>query len=396
MLFLLDDKIHKCKGFYVDGNLLFKQEPAAEALSHTWDYHGYFKGKAVEYARIYCHGKTLDEVCPKHLEEEYRQLKAKFKAFLKSFKEAKVNLEDNCLFDLLPLQFLRQFYDCRSKICQHVFETYERPANHDFLVQVWEMLDDISQRKICVDKSAIANRMCEAKVRNFAKQLLKQNSHVCYDIFGAVTGRLTTKKGSFPAMTLAKEFRSVVKSCNGLFLEIDYNACEARVLLGLQEQQQIEEDIHQWNADNLFGGISREEAKKRFFSFLYDPTKQDREIEKYYDRKVLLDKFWDGNSKIKTVYGREIEAVDEYHALNYCVQSTASDMFLEQSLKINDMLKDKKSSIAFLNHDSITIDVAKQDKDMIQEMIEAFRDTKFGKFRVKASLGKNLGEMQEL
>lgn len=395
MLFLLDDKIHKCRGFYIDGNLLFKQEPAAEALSHTWDYHGYFKGKAVEYARIYCHGKTLDEVCPKHLEEEYQQLKAKFKAFLKSFKEAKVSLEDNCFFDLVPLQFLKQFYDCRSKICQHVFDTYDRPANHDFLVQVWEMLDDISQRKICVDKVALTSRMHETKIRNFVKTLLKHSSYTCYDLFGTKTGRLATKKGSFPAMTLAKEFRQVVKSCNGLFLEIDYNACEARVLLGLQGEKQIEEDIHQWNADNLFGGISREEAKKRFFSFLYDPTKQDRAVERYYDRKTLLQQHYK-DQKVMTCFGRTIEAVDEYHALNYCVQSTASDMFLEQSLKISDMLKGKKSNVAFLNHDSITIDVAKEDKAMIQEMIEVFSSTRFGKFRVKARLGKNLGEMKEI
>jgi hypothetical protein len=48
-------------------------------------------------------------------------------------------------------------------------------------------------------------------------------------------------------------------------LEFDFNAAELRVLLGLLEKEQPQQDIHEWNINNVYRGlITREDAKKGY------------------------------------------------------------------------------------------------------------------------------------
>ncbi len=66
---------------------------------------------------------------------------------------------------------------------------------------------------------------------------------------------MTTRKGYFPILTLDGEYRSILKPKNNYFVEFDYNAAELRVLLGLSGKAQPQEDMHQWNIDNIYRGI---------------------------------------------------------------------------------------------------------------------------------------------
>ena len=70
--------------------------------------------------------------------------------------------------------------------------------------------------------------------------------------------------------------------------------------------------------------------------------------------------YWDGQV-VKTMFGREIEA-DRSHALNYIIQSTTADLVLRQVVKIHDMLRDKKSFIAFTIHDNIVLDMTDEER----------------------------------
>ena len=106
-------------------------------------------------------------------------------------------------------------------------------------------------------------------------------------------------------------------------------------------------------------------------------------------------KYWDG-FKIKTDYGRIMENVDEHHSLNYIIQSTTIDMVHEQAYKVYELLKGRKSHIAFLIHDAVYIDLAEEDRYDLLNVLDTFRNTRYDAFKVNVSAGRNLGEMKEL
>lgn len=155
------------------------------------------------------------------------------------------------------------------------------------------------------------------------------------------------------------------------------------------------EDIHDWNATNLFpAGTERSEAKQRLFSWLYDEAKSNPNLAKYYDRDGVKKEYWDGRV-VKTHFGREIEA-DGKHALNYIIQSTTADLVLRQVVKVFDFLKDKRSFISFTIHDNIMLDIPDEERYIIPELIEIFSNTDLGKFMVNVKAGKDFGNLKDL
>ena len=204
---------------------------------------------------------------------------------------------------------------------------------------------------------------------------------------------MTTYKGGFPILTLDADYRSILKPTNDYFVELDYNAAELRVLLGLSGEEQPQGDIHQWNIDNIYRGIgTREEAKKRIFAWLYNPKSKDYLSSRYYNREEVVKKYFNGQ-QVKTFFDRQIEA-DKHHALNYLIQSTTSDLVLSRAFKIADTLKEKKSFISFTLHDSIVIDCNDSERAIIEELINIFSTTPFGIFKVNVSAGKSYGTMR--
>jgi hypothetical protein len=256
------------------------------------------------------------------------------------------------------------------------------------------MLEDIKYRPVNIDFSSLKRETYREKNRTLFKKLKSMKNRVSYNLFGTKTGRLTVEKGYFPVLTLDKNQRKYIRPNNDLFVEIDINGAEIRTLLALLDRKQPEVDIHDWNAQNVFKGASREDAKKRFFAWLYNPNSEDVLSSRVYDRESIKEKYWDGQT-VKTPFSRNIEA-DEYHSVNYILQSTSSDICLEQSRKVFDFLKEKRSKIAFLMHDSIIIDFCSEERYFIKEIIELFQNTRFGRYKTNVKIGKNFGDMRDL
>jgi hypothetical protein len=392
LLFQALDEKEKCVGVYSEGKIL-KDLP--EGGTHTWEYASFLKDLNVEYAKIYCEGKTLEQACPPELREDYDRIWKRLKAFYKSFITAKVSLNDHCFFDLVPEGFLKEYCVLKNKITQHVIDTCKKPDNYDNLVQITKMATDIKHRKLNVDLSVLNNDLADPRTKDFYKKAMKTEPYIKYNPFGTKTGRLTTQKKSFPILTMDKKFRKVLKPNNSWFVEFDYNAAEVRVLLGLLGVEQPHIDIHDYNAYELFDGkLTREESKKRIFSWLYNPNAEDKQLSKLYNRERIKEMFWDGKY-VKTLFHRKIEA-DEYHSVNYTIQSTCSDMILDKAIAINDMLRGRKSKIAFIIHDSIVLDYADEDGDFINAIYWEFMSTPFGMFKTNVSGGRNFGEMYNL
>jgi len=388
----LDNK-NQCIGYYAEGNFYYYLPDAS--LTKTWDYSTSLKNYQIEFGRVYCNGKNLTEVCPPQYKSMWERIKTKFEAFRKSFILSKLNLEELCLYEILPEPFLFEFYDLKNEITKHVFETYPRPQNHDDMTDVLKLIGDIRQQPLRINLSAIKHKLGSLQGKNFAGRIQKIKKICDYNPWGTITGRLAGVPNTFPILTLNKEFRGCIFPQNDWFLELDYNAAEVRTLLALSGESQPEQDIHEWNIKNIYdGNLTREEAKKKIFAWLYS-KRANKRAQRFYNKELVLEKYWDGHD-IVTEFKREIKNVDNHHALNYIIQSTTSDLVLAKAVQINDKLKEQKSNIAFMLHDSIVIDLKDEDRYLIPDLMKSFSETKFGKYKVNISVGKTFGEMKRL
>tara|TARA_A200000159_G_C7335339_1_gene344852 strand:- start:2407 stop:3591 length:1185 start_codon:yes stop_codon:yes gene_type:complete len=393
MLFqALDDK-KECIGVFAEGELCFDELP--QDLTHTWDFSSSIDREGIQFAKIYANGKELGEVCPEHLQEDFQRVHKKMIAFYKSFQLSGVSLQEHCFFDLVPQRHLLEYCSIKNEISEWVFQNYEKPPNHDFLVKATRMVKSIAQQHFSVDKSELNRYNAEERVRHFRQRLGNNLQRVSYNPFGTITGRLTASKASFPILTLDKKFRNIIKPKNDWLVELDFNAAELRTLLGLSGTPQPEEDLHLWNMENIYDeDITREQAKEKIFSWLYNPNALDKKAENYYSRDKLVEEYYT-DGKIKTPMGRTIESPDR-KALNYLIQSTSSDIFLNSAYNIWEMLENKKSEVRFLVHDSVLLDLSDEDKALLPEMIDKFSKTPLGKYKVGVSIGKSYGEMRKM
>lgn len=391
----IDDKQH-CIGIYHDGKLIYNcEEFDFSAVHATWNYNPIFAQKDALIASLFAGNKSLSEVCPDFLRHRWEAINARMRAFYKSFSTAKISLELHCFYDLVPQRFLLEYCEVKNKITEHVIANYEVPKNYDFMRNLAEFAYNIRQQTLNINYAEIARESHHFKTRNFLKKSKHIKPRISYNIYGTKTGRMTTHKGSFPILTLDSDYRSILKPNNDYFVEFDYNAAELRVLLGLNEKEQPDGDIHQWNINNIYRGIgTREEAKKRIFAWLYNPKSKDILSNRYYERDSVLHKYYDGQ-QVTTFYNRIIEA-DKHHALNYLIQSTTNDLVLSKAFKIVEKLKGKKSFVSFTLHDSIVIDYDDTERTTVEELIDIFSDTPFGNFKVNVSAGKSYGAMRRI
>jgi len=382
-----------CVGYFANNRIKPGHELPLEG--ETWELSPHLVGDRYEVARIYSGGATLSEVCPAEMTEEWEGIKKTLRACLKAFRTSNLLLAENCFYDVVPEFFLYQYLNAKNNITQHVLETYERPKNYDAMYDLIELSMDIRSRPLNVDVGPIKHLLSSVRGKNFQKTL-QSVKHVCdYNPWGTITGRLATQGATFPILTMNKEFRSCLSPTNDWFIELDFNAAELRTLLALTGADQPRNDIHDWNVKNIFDdNLTRDEAKVKTFAWLYS-SKENKDLEGLYNKDLVRNKYWDG-LKITTDYGRIIENVDEHHALNYIVQSTTIDMVHEQAYKVYELLKGRKSHIAFLIHDAVYIDLAEEDRYEILNLLDTFKKTRYDIFKVNVSAGKNLGAMKEL
>lgn len=389
----LDDK-SECIGVYKDGELHFDNFPSD--LSRTWaptPSLASLSAQDAEFAFFYCNGAPLEEVCPPELLEDWKKIVKKVNAHQKSYKTAKIHMPDHCRFDLLPIHDLSELCYLRTEIIKNVFRTHEKPENYDFMKDLYTLLQGMAEQKIKVNLGVLEGKRENKKARDLIKFLSSHEPRVIYDAFKTKTGRLSVKKGSFPILTLNKEFRSAIEPTNDWILELDYNAAELRTLLALAGKDQPNEDIHQWNSGIL--GVSRDEAKRSVISWLYGSKTSDigKRLSEIYAREEVLSKYYDPETRIVTTpFGRKLKATD-HHALNYLVQSTTADLVFDRMMALQKLLEGKKSFIKFCLHDSVVIDLSKEDKADVGLIEETFSNTRLAKFVSNVALGKNFGDL---
>ncbi len=394
MLFqILDDK-KDCLGIYSQNNFYYGS--LRDSFTQTWDWSPHLDDKDYDFARIYTNGKSLDQACPEDLKDRFSVYKNKIKAFIKASSIAKMNISEICLFDIIPEQHLKHWCQIKNEICEYVFENYQRPANHKFLTDLSEMVFEISSREVKIDQNKLYRyAKSDFKAKSLWERFGGQNSFISYNIWGTRTGRLATMESTFPILNLKKDIADIVVPTNNMFVQFDFNGSEIRTLLSLSGQEQPKEDIHEWNMKNIYRDLgTRDKAKQRFFAWLYNPNSKDHLTSRFYNRDKILEKYYH-DGVIHTPKGRSIES-DDFHALNYLLQSVSSDNCLEQAIKINKYLRGRKSFVHSVVHDSITIDLHADDREVISEIRQIFEDTSLGIFPSSMYFSKNYKEFQEV
>jgi hypothetical protein len=391
----LDDK-ENCVAIYIENDLI-KEIP--ENLTKSWSYSAFLKGRNIDYAQLYCEGKSLGEVCPDNLKENWDFINYKLKAFLASFKEAKVSLRENCFYDLVPKKFLLEYCFLKNEITEHVLKTYPKPQEYEFFRRFNELLTDIKFRELNIDLDVLKNNIITERDLSYFHRIRDAKKYVNYNLYGSITGRLSTKQNSFPIQNFQKAYRGALKPQNDWFVSIDVNAAEFRTSLALLNKEQPQEDMYEWIGRDILGGLNRTDTKKIVTEWLYNSSnpvyqKYAPKLDALFDKNSLKTLYWvDGY--VHTPFGRKIES-DEHHAIPYLNQSTFIDLYHRQILKVDDYLKGKKTFISFLLHDEFVLDLADDEKNDVLEILKIVQDTKYGKFLANVKIGKNYGEMKKI
>jgi hypothetical protein len=400
MLFqTLDDK-SECVGVYADGKLYFNLTDLPSDLSQTWSYVSYLRDTDTEYAALYLEGKEVGSILPEYLQDDWSDALKQMQSFKRSLITSKVSLQENCFFDLVPKRFLLEFCRVKNNITSYVFKKVERPRRYSFYHAVSQMLGDIAQREVKIDTRKL-NSLDTPKLSRQIEKIKHSSKRVSYNQFGTKTGRLTTSSNSFPILTLNKDLRCAIYPTNDFFIEIDFNGAEVRTLLGLLQQEQPPEDIHDFHLENIFTHLStRDQSKIAFFAWLYGSRDQSnveaiKKLENYYDRQDLLRQYYRNNT-ITSPYGKTIVDVTPHHAINYLVQSTAAELTLKQALKVEYFLRSKRASsfLSFIIHDSIILDMRSEDLKYIEPIAHLMSSTNFGTFGINIKKGATLGTLE--
>ena len=391
-VFTVLDSKKECLGYYYNGEI---KEQRSEDQFITWDYKPDFHDEGIEYVELYALGKSLSDACPDHLKEEWERMQERKRAFQSALMVSRVDADNVCAYDVIPAWFLREYSQVKCDIVEWIFRNTEKPSNYIQMLSLEKLFGEIKSNPLNVDLNVMKSELSSLVVRQNLKKLNAVRNTLSYNQHGSVTGRLTLDKGSFPILNLPKNFRKVLKPNNDFFVEFDYNAAELRTMLALMKIEQPQGDIHNWNIHHIFkDGCNREEAKKRVFAWLYNPQSQDDLLNKAYARAEVLSQYWDG-TKVTTPFGRVIEA-GEHYALNYLIQSTTSDLVLEQVLKVSEFIEETPSKIVFLIHDSFVLDIPAESRYNIPEIKNIFSSNRFGEYVVGTSAGKDFGAMKEI
>ena len=363
-----------CKGIFHEGAFLFDNvKETANRYSLAWKHSPLLDDEGFRYLYLSLKDEDLSSYCQDP--DLFLLYRKKMEAHQKAAISAKVSLDEECFFDLLPEHQLRKWFQIRQQALNNLYEMTKKEDDYEILHKIHVLTTTIAQQNV---------------------QFGTKTGRVLYNMFGSATGRLTTKRGSVPVLTLKKEQRELLKPQNDAFVELDLNAAEIRMLMALSGREQPQGDIHEHLQKEIFGGWGkRSEFKERLFAWLYNPNSDDTVFDNFFSRETFRDFFAAEDEILTTPFGRRL-AVDRRKAQNYLLQSTTSDQVLENAYKIQKMLRGKKSKIAFTLHDSIILDMTQEDAIMLRDIKNQFEKTRWGSFVSTCKVGKTFANLKEL
>ena len=363
-----------CKGIHLDGDFIV--EPNKEDLlrfQEVWKYSPILE-QDQEYIFLFLFTQGQDLETFSKDSESYKKIKNTIESHKKAAITAKLDLTNSCFFDVIPRHQLKNWFHHRAEALGQLSGRNSQ-EDYEILHKIHVLTEQISRQNVSYSG---------------------RNGKIIYNMFGSQTGRLTTKKGSIPVLTLKKEQRSLLKPQNDVFVELDLNAAEIRMLMALSGKEQPEMDIHEWVSREVFSDEhTRDEIKIKVFSWLYNFSAPKSHLDEIFSRQIFRDFYDPETQQLTTPFGRKL-IVEERKAQNYLLQSSTSDQVLENAYKIQKMLHGKKSQISFTLHDSIILDMDKKDAIMLKKIKDQFETTRWGRFVSTCKIGRTFGSLRSL
>lgn len=266
--------------------------------------------------------------------------------------------------------------------------------------------------------------------------------HSTFLLHGTETGRLSSRNPNLQNIPREKLYKDMfVPSEGNVLMEVDFSQAELRVLAYLSQDEFLknvyidDKDLHDEVAIELFGeNFTKEQrvkSKTINFGLAYGRTAYS--IAETFDMSVeeaefLLDRWFEQKPEAakyikdmrqsphkgiipKTVFGRKrrFGAITkknawaiENEAINFPIQSTASDLTLLSAIRLQPKLNNR-AKIVNLVHDSIVLDVpkkyvkeiAKLTKGIMEETPHIYLDTEIP-FKADVEIGNRWGSLKEV
>ena len=176
---------------------------------------------------------------------------------------------------------------------------------------------------------------------------------------------------------------------NDFLLEIDISAYHPTLAAQLVNYEFEEEDIHQAFADMY--GVDYKKAKELTFKQLYGGVFKEykdleffKKVEKYIEDISSKEEY-----VCKSGYVFKT-GMKKQKLFNYILQNTETYYNVLILEKMIGLLKDKKTKIIHYTYDSFLLDVNKDERDIVQSVIDVFKEYKFS---VKIEAGPNYGSL---
>ena len=163
-----------CKNFYVENQFTENLEQFSNKRFLTWKKSPALSEQEVDYAWLMAEGKNL---------ESYElDGFTKLKAFHKSFITAKVDLNDNCFFDLIPENILRKYYNQLNTLCQTIDDNFEKNNLYYHLRDCHELLESISCNIANINLDSFKKHISSKQDINLLNRVSRKNS-ILYNLF---------------------------------------------------------------------------------------------------------------------------------------------------------------------------------------------------------------------
>ena len=176
MIFQTLDEKKECFGIYANGVIEYERIP--KHLTATWSYAPYLDDMDIRYASLYAGDCSIANVVPERFLPEWERVSKKINAFRKSLNTAKVNLNDNCLYELVPERYIVELCEIKNKVTKYVIENYDRPPNYNFLVDLSKVINDLSFQKLNFDFTELRQNAVDYKGRQWYKKLKKTSKNL--------------------------------------------------------------------------------------------------------------------------------------------------------------------------------------------------------------------------